>query len=172
MSLQGISGAPATSVDPIKPPSPAAQAPGGAVDDDQDGGSTTQVSEGAQFLSKVQDLEKSDPARAKQVLTDLATKVRGQAKQGGAHADKLGALAEKLQKAAKTGDLSPLAKAKRRRGVRGGQGGQVQQAYAQQAQAAGPDLLSMLNTQLKSAGGAAAPPTSAKTPSAKLSVTA
>jgi hypothetical protein len=99
---------------------PVAQAPGqsGTVRVDTDSDSDTQgsaarngLSRPAQFLGKLQTLEQTDPAQAKQVLTDLAAKFRSEASQsGGANSSKT-QLADMFQKAADTGDLTPLLKA-------------------------------------------------------------
>lgn len=66
------------------------------------------MSKRGQFLSQLQSLEQSDPAAAKKLLTDLAAKFRGEASQGGD--SRKAAMADKLQKAADTGDLSGLLK--------------------------------------------------------------
>jgi hypothetical protein len=63
----------------------------------------------AQFLGRLQDLMKSDPAQAKQALNGIADKLRSHASQDGADGSKLNALADKFQKASDTGDLSALA---------------------------------------------------------------
>jgi hypothetical protein len=62
-----------------------------------------------QFFSQLQALEKSDPAKAGQVLGDIASKLRDRAsKATGIQAASLSELADKFQQAAKTGDLSVL----------------------------------------------------------------
>lgn len=70
---------------PAAPPAAASDPTGG-----------TQLSRFGQFLSKLQSLEQSDPAQAKQVLETIASKVKDPT------------LAQKFQQAAQTGDLSGL----------------------------------------------------------------
>ena len=62
----------------------------------------------AQFLGRLQDLMKSDPTQAKQVLGNIAHKLRDQAKQDGADPVKLNSLADRFQRAADSGDLGAL----------------------------------------------------------------
>jgi hypothetical protein len=96
---------------------PVSQAPGqsvaGGIDTDGDGdtqGSATRngLSRSAQFLSKLQTLEQTDPAQAKQMLTDLAAKFRAEASQSGGTNSSKAQLADMFPKAADTGDLTPL----------------------------------------------------------------
>jgi hypothetical protein len=62
------------------------------------------MSRPAQFLSQLQALEQSDPAQARQVLSELASKMRSEGSPRRAQ------LADLFQKAADTGDLSGLLK--------------------------------------------------------------
>ena len=72
-------------------------------------GDTSQLSGPAQLLSQLQALEKSDPAKAKEAMTQLADQIRSQAQQvGGAQAQHMNQFADALDKAADTGDLSGL----------------------------------------------------------------
>jgi len=67
------------------------------------------ISPMAQLVAKLQKLQASDPAKAQQALTQLASVVRDQQKAAtGADAQRLGKLAGALQSAADTGDLSGL----------------------------------------------------------------
>lgn len=64
--------------------------------------SYTAVSRPAQFLSQLQDVAKSDPAQARQMLTELAARLRSPESSTPARS----ALADRVQQAADTGDLS------------------------------------------------------------------
>jgi hypothetical protein len=87
------------------PPTP--RPPPGSVD--AQSASTTQLSGGGQFLSKLADLEKSDPSKAKAILTQIANSLTQQASQAtGTTAEQLSQTAAKFQQAANTGDLSGL----------------------------------------------------------------
>jgi hypothetical protein len=123
----------------------------GDADGDGDAQGAVKVSPRAQLLAKLQDLEQSDPAQAKQVLSDMATKLRDQAGQAtGEDASRLTAMADKLQKAADTGDLSGLGPSKGAHHGHhhgGGKARGVRQAYASAAQP-GQDLLSTLSSEL------------------------
>jgi len=69
----------------------------------------TRFSGPAQFLGKLQDMMKTNPAQAKQALGQIAGKLRAQAQQaGGTESARLTDLADRFQKAADTGDLSGL----------------------------------------------------------------
>lgn len=72
------------------------------------------VSRQAQFLNKLQQLATSDPAKFKQVTTDIAAKLTQAAQAQGqtAQGQSLSALAAKFQTVAQTGDLSALQPAK------------------------------------------------------------
>jgi len=59
-----------------------------------------------ELMSKLQDLEASDPDKAKQVLAKIAGDLLSQAEQTGD--DRMKALAGKFDEASKTGDLSVL----------------------------------------------------------------
>jgi hypothetical protein len=72
------------------------------------------------FLSKLQALEQSDPAQAKQLLSGLANRFRSEAAQGGASSAGKAQLADQLQKAADTGDLTDLLKTAQGGGSGGG----------------------------------------------------
>ena len=85
---------------------PAANGEGG-------GGASVRLSGRGRLMAKLQALEESDPAKAKDVLASLAKTVRDKAGQAsGEDAQRLGALADKLDQAAQTGDLSGLAPSK------------------------------------------------------------
>jgi hypothetical protein len=99
-------------------PTPQAQGRNGMspIDRDNDGDRSPNatgngLSRSAQFLSALQNLEQSDPTQAKQMLTELAAKFRSEAAQAGGTNSSKAQLADMLQKAADTGDLSPLLKA-------------------------------------------------------------
>jgi hypothetical protein len=68
--------------------------------------SHTRLSRLGDLMSKLQDLETSDPAKAKQVLTSIATALSDKATSSGD--PHLTELADKFTEAAKTGDLSAL----------------------------------------------------------------
>jgi len=93
--------APGSSVSEATPAAPVL--PAGGVTDAQ-----TKFSGPAQFLGRLQDLMKSDPTQAKQVLGNIAGKLRDQARQDGADPVKLNSLADRFQRAADSGDLGAL----------------------------------------------------------------
>jgi hypothetical protein len=70
------------------------------------GSSRTKLSRLGEMMSKLQDLERTDPAKAKQVLTSIAATLH--AKASSASDPRLQALADKFTEAANTGDLSGL----------------------------------------------------------------
>lgn len=76
-------------------------------------GDTSHVSKMGQLMKQLQDLEKSDPAKAKQALTQIASKLNDAAASatgplGGDDAQHLKDLAAKFSDAAQSGDLSKL----------------------------------------------------------------
>ena len=104
MSIQGIGGTPfLTSV-------------GGAMHAPQndvtpyDAGRTgpSAVSPRGSFLGKLQSLLQSEPAQARTFATDLASKMRARAAEGGPLAARASALADKLDKAISSGDYSAV----------------------------------------------------------------
>jgi len=72
------------------------------------GGDKTKLSKLGALMSKLQDLESSDPAKAKQVLTAIASALTEKASAAGSSDPHLQELADKFTEAAKTGDLSGL----------------------------------------------------------------
>jgi hypothetical protein len=99
---------------------PVSQVPGqsgtGSIDTDGDGDTQggaagNGLSRAAQFLGKLQTLEQTDPAQAKQMLTDLAARFRSEASQSGGTNSSKAQLADMFQTAADTGDLTPLLQA-------------------------------------------------------------
>lgn len=71
--------------------------------------SVSDVSDGAKMLSELSALKSSDPEKFQATMKDMADHLRAEAKsQGGEAATFLGALADKVTEAAKTGDLSKL----------------------------------------------------------------
>jgi len=72
------------------------------------GGDRTQLSTLGELMSKLQNLETTDPGKAKQVLTSIATALTDQANSSGSTDPRLKALADKFTDAASTGDLSGL----------------------------------------------------------------
>jgi hypothetical protein len=84
------------------------------------------LSRRAQFTSQVLSLATSDPAQAKQMVSELATSMQARAsKATGAEADRLGKVVDMLSKAADSGDYAGLAA-----WGKGGGGSPVAQAYA------------------------------------------
>jgi hypothetical protein len=80
------------------------------TDTGDDAAAQVSLSGPAEFLGKLQKLETSDPSQASDVLHQLASKVREQANGvSGDQATHLNAFADKLDKAADSGDLSGLA---------------------------------------------------------------
>jgi hypothetical protein len=108
MTIDAISGASGPS--PVSPTPPTTSPSPPTAGSDGDGHCAgPSLSSPAQFLSKLRSLEQSDPAKAKQTLTDIASKLKADAAQAtGAQADRLNQLADRFQKAADTGDLSSL----------------------------------------------------------------
>ena len=91
---------------PVSSAAAAAPAAPAAPADPADG---TRLSGFGSFMSKLQSLEQSDPAKAKQVLGDIASKLSARAKEvGGTAGQHLSQLADKFQQASQTGDLSGL----------------------------------------------------------------
>ena len=72
------------------------------------GNDQTHLSKMGALFSKLQDLETSDPAKAKQVLTSIASALTDKAKASGNTDPHLQELADKFTQAAKTSDLSAL----------------------------------------------------------------
>ena len=107
MSITSITGSLLNSVSSVSPTgaSPLIS----SVDSDGEGNGSARLSGLAQAMSKLQTLEKSDPAKAKQVLSDIANKLQAKGKElGGAEGARLNTLAGKFQQAAASGDLSAL----------------------------------------------------------------
>lgn len=64
-------------------------------------------SEPAEFYSQLQQLQSTDPATAKEVMSEIASKLREKAKDlSGKQAEMMNGLADKFEQAAKTGDIS------------------------------------------------------------------
>jgi hypothetical protein len=159
MSITSITGSLLNSVSSVSPTS--ATPPISAVDSDGEGNGSARLSGLAQAMSRLQSLEKSDPAKAKQVLSDIANKLQARAKQlGGADGARLETLAGKFQQAAASGDLSALqpagqAQAGQQGGHHGHHGhhGRAQSAHGQaQAQAPAQSALDIINGALAGAG--------------------
>jgi hypothetical protein len=74
--------------------------------DETTGSSRTKLSKLGELMSKLQDLESSDPAKAKQVLTQIASSLTDKA--NSSSDPRLKELADKFTEAASTGDLSGL----------------------------------------------------------------
>jgi hypothetical protein len=72
------------------------------------GSDKTKLSKLGELMGKLQDLESSDPAKAKQVLTSIASALTDKANTAGTRDPHLQELADKFTEAAKTGDLSGL----------------------------------------------------------------
>jgi len=67
------------------------------------------ISQGASLLSQLQDLEKSDPAKFKAVMSQVSGELRAEAQQsGGSKAALLNELADRFAAAAQAGDVSAL----------------------------------------------------------------
>lgn len=86
----------------------ATNAPTSGVSDTDGDAATTRVSKQAQFLNKLKRLQQSDPAKFKQILTDVATALQAAAKTAtGTQQQNLTSLAAKFTQAA-NGNLSAL----------------------------------------------------------------
>ena len=87
------------------------------ADGDNDGTSSSQVSPWAQLLSRLQQLQQTDPSKLSSVLTDISNKLTTDAQAtGGVEGQALSNLASKFQQAAQTGDLSSLQPTQHRHG--------------------------------------------------------
>ena len=76
---------------------------------DQRGSCRASVSPLAHILSQLQQLQQTDPAKLKTVLTDIANRLQAAAQQAsGSEGQALSNLASKFQQAAQTGNLSAL----------------------------------------------------------------
>jgi hypothetical protein len=95
-------------------PTSAASAVAGTVDNQAStqnpaaAGDRTQLTPLGELMSQLQDLESSDPAKAKQVLSSISTALSDKAKAGDAPDSHLQDLADRFAQAAQTGDLSAL----------------------------------------------------------------
>jgi hypothetical protein len=94
----------------VSPPSQPPVAPDNDGEaDNVKGAASVQVSKQGRLFSQLQSLAQNDPVKFKQVLSDAANALRADAQQQqGQGSDALDALADKLQKAADTGDVSAL----------------------------------------------------------------
>ena len=69
----------------------------------------TSISGGGRMMQHLEDLQDSDPAKFKQVVSDMAKKLRADAQNAsGPDADRLSQIADRLDKVAASGDLSQL----------------------------------------------------------------
>lgn len=102
-SLSSLSAAPAVSPVGSTPDDSTTTAVDSSTSTDQ-----THLSRMGELFSKLQDLETSDPAQAKQVLTSIASALTDKANGAGNTDPHLQALADKFTQAADTGDLSAL----------------------------------------------------------------
>jgi hypothetical protein len=121
MSIDSIGSAATSVLSPVRATDPSASSstPTATVDDADPVDSRVSLSGPAQLFRKLQSLEQTDPSQAQDTLRSLADKLREQAKSTtGQDATRLNAFADKLDKAADTGDLSELSPAKH-----GGHGG-------------------------------------------------
>jgi hypothetical protein len=108
MGIQGVTGNSFfANIAPLSQTSGQAGAPGFTPSGPATGGGTSVQ---GQFLSKLQALEQSDPEAAKKMLTELADKLRARAAKHGATSAGSSKLADVVQKAADTGDLTELLK--------------------------------------------------------------
>jgi hypothetical protein len=127
MSIQGISG---SGYVPIVGTS--TSAPSGPVGPSFQSGPDAQaaLSPRSSFLGKLKSLISSDPAAAKSFATDLASRMRSRAAEGGPHAARASVLADRLDKAVASGDLSSIFKGQ---GDKDTGGAAVTSAYAAMA---------------------------------------
>jgi hypothetical protein len=102
MSVQPVDPITPSAIDPYDPTTAPPKSPTPSP------GDSVSFSGPGRFLSDLQNLEQTDPARAKQILADLAGRLRTAAAKGGADSSQMTAMADKLQQAADTGDLSGL----------------------------------------------------------------
>ena len=72
------------------------------------GADRTHLSKMGELMSKLQDLESSDPDKAKQVLSNIASALADKASADGSTDPHLQELSDKFAQAAQTGDLSGL----------------------------------------------------------------
>jgi hypothetical protein len=117
------------------------------------------VSKDAEMMKQLQELQKTDPEKLKQVASDVADKLKAAAdKQGGDAGKALSALADKFSAVAKTGDLSALQPAGKPGAAKGSAPPTGAAAYSQNAQKAplGVDVKQIVEDALKTASKAAA----------------
>jgi hypothetical protein len=104
------------------------------------------ISSFAQFLSKLQNLAKTDPTKEKSVLGDIANKLQTQAQAtGGDAGQRLSQMADRFTQAAQTGDLSAL-QSKTTSATSGGMASRARSAY-QQASGVDQSLMDVLNSE-------------------------
>ena len=103
-SLSGVTATPATGAVNRVQDSDATS----AASNDGDADDKTRLTTLGQLMSKLQSLESTDPAKAKQVLSSIAAALTDKANSGSTTDPRLAALADKFTQAAKTGDLSGL----------------------------------------------------------------
>jgi hypothetical protein len=114
MTIQSVGSPYASSISKVSAVNGATSSTAAVSGDDVDSvDSQVDISQPAKLLTKLQDLEASDPTKAKDVLHGLADKVREQASNAtGDAATRLNAFADKLDKAADSGDVSGLSPSK------------------------------------------------------------
>ena len=66
------------------------------------------ISQPGELMGKLQQLSQQDPTKFKEVMSDIADKLREQAQQSGDPNGMVGKLADKFAQAAQTGDMSPF----------------------------------------------------------------
>jgi hypothetical protein len=117
------------------------------ADGDHDGSRTgsASVSPVGKLFSQLAQLQQSDPARFKTVLTDIANKLQAAGQQdGGAQGQALADLASKFQQAAQTGDLSSLKPAHHHHGHHRGAAAYQQTSAAGQSASSSSDPRSQI----------------------------
>jgi len=73
------------------------------------GASSAEVSGAGSFFQKLEDLQQQDPAKLKDVLSQISDKLSAEAKDAtGTEADRLNRLADKFKQASESGDISSL----------------------------------------------------------------
>jgi len=114
------------------------------------------VSQTAQLLSQLQQLQQSDPTKFKNVAQDIANQLGAAAQQvGGAQGQALSSLSTDFQQAAQTGSLPSVQATHPHHHAHHRAAGAYQQASGQTSQGAssGTDLLSQLDSILSQAIG-------------------
>jgi hypothetical protein len=96
----------ASAVEQAKAPTQGRASRTSSVPPPQNAAASATISRGGELMSKLKQLQSTDPAQFKSVMADLSQKLKSAASQSGDA--KLGQLADRFAQAAQSGDLSSL----------------------------------------------------------------